>query len=248
MRSKPASRNVAAWQNWNNSARRQMQQGREAARQRGSQSDRKTDRHRDGEAEKRHREAERQRGREAERQRGREAERQRGREAERQRGREAERQRRNTPHLFACQEHAALRHHEGRGEEVLRRGDQWLARARRHQVLAHIHEETSLGARLLRLRQVQVHLVAVKVSVVRRTHALRGTHAVRLSCGRACTDRLHAGLRPLTHPLTHPTTDPPTPYPPNHERTPTPAHAARRCSPVHTSLNRNVRQSSTRAR
>lgn len=50
--------------------------------------------------------------------------------------------------------------------------DEDLAGLGRAQVVHDAHELGRLRARLLRLRHVQVHLVAVKVRVVRVAHAL----------------------------------------------------------------------------
>eukprot|EP00964_Phaeocystis_antarctica_P063854 scaffold38351_cov63-Phaeocystis_antarctica.AAC.18 len=57
-------------------------------------------------------------------------------------------------------------------DEVLRRRDDHLAVTRRHEVIVHAQQVTRLGPCLLRLRQVQVHLVAVEVRVVRCADAL----------------------------------------------------------------------------
>lgn len=54
----------------------------------------------------------------------------------------------------------------------LRGRDEDLAVLGRSQVVHDAHEQRGLCARLLRLRHVHVHLVAVKVRIVRRAHAL----------------------------------------------------------------------------
>ena len=54
----------------------------------------------------------------------------------------------------------------------LRCGDQDLAILGRGQVVHDAHEQRGLCTRLLRLRHMHVHLVAVEVSVVWRAHAL----------------------------------------------------------------------------
>lgn len=57
-------------------------------------------------------------------------------------------------------------------DEVLDGRDEGLPVAGRHQVGPGAHEHQGLRPGLLRLRQVQVHLVPIKVRVVRRAHAL----------------------------------------------------------------------------
>lgn len=86
-------------------------------------------------------------------------------------------------------------------QEVLNGGDQGLTVSRSHKIsfglfntdrevfietcsevtwhtsqwsisLSHPHEDERLGFSLLRLRQMKIHLVSIKVSVVRRTHTL----------------------------------------------------------------------------
>ena len=67
--------------------------------------------------------------------------------------------------VLLCEEVAAR-------EKVLGGGDHELAVAGRHQVALVAHEDQRLGPRLLRLGQVQVHLVTVEVRVVGRADAL----------------------------------------------------------------------------
>ena len=74
--------------------------------------------------------------------------------------------------LSASEEEVLARDQVSRRDEVLRRGDDHLAVARSDEVRVHAHQAERLGARLLRLRQVQVHLVAVEIGVVRRADAL----------------------------------------------------------------------------
>ena len=60
----------------------------------------------------------------------------------------------------------------GAGEEVLGGGHKGLAVARRDEVLCDEYELSGLGAGLLGLRQVQVHLISIKVGIVGRAGAL----------------------------------------------------------------------------
>ena len=75
--------------------------------------------------------------------------------------------------LVACEEDVALSEEVGGRQEVLARANQGLPTARRDHVVADIHQCAGLSARLHGLGQVKVHFVAVKVGVVRRTHALQ---------------------------------------------------------------------------
>ena len=74
--------------------------------------------------------------------------------------------------LRSIQKVIARREDVRRCEKILRRGDQNLAILGRAQVAVDAHEVDRLRPRLLRLRAVNVHLVAVKVRVVRGAHAL----------------------------------------------------------------------------
>jgi hypothetical protein len=78
----------------------------------------------------------------------------------------------DAPELVAREEDRLAGEQVGAGEEVLRGGDDDLAVARRDEIREHTEERERLGARLLGLRQVQIHLVAVEVGIVRRAHAL----------------------------------------------------------------------------
>ncbi len=74
---------------------------------------------------------------------------------------------------LAAREKAVLKRQEITArDEVLSGANDELAVPRRDEVVLDAHEAVRLGLRLLRLRQVQVHLVAVKVCVIRRAHAL----------------------------------------------------------------------------
>ena len=74
----------------------------------------------------------------------------------------------------------------------LRRRDDNLAVARRDEVVVYAEQVPRLGTRLFGLRQVQVHLIAVEVRVVRRADAPAQGHRL---------DRtgLHGGIKTKTH-------------------------------------------------
>ncbi|GIX60902.1 uncharacterized protein BcabD6B2_03370 [Babesia caballi] len=74
--------------------------------------------------------------------------------------------------LLPREEPVLRREQVARAQKVLHRRDQRLPVPRRRQVVEHVHEVERLRLRLVGLRQVQVHLVAVKVRVVRLAYAL----------------------------------------------------------------------------
>ena len=65
--------------------------------------------------------------------------------------------------LVPRKEDVRLRQQESSSDKVLGRGDERLAIPRRADVLGHAHETQRFGARVVGLRQVQIHLVAVEV-------------------------------------------------------------------------------------
>lgn len=100
----------------------------------------------------------------------------------------------------------ALRFKQNAKKTHLDGSDQWFARSRRDEVAFHAHQETGLRASFVRLRHVDVHLVAIEIGIVRSADAFvqperdsrlpEGSIAVRLAAPEG-----HSGQNP--HSVAH---------------------------------------------